>query len=410
MSNTRTIDYGVASVREFRPIYTATDDGQKLTAIEIDGQSVEPTKRFWTSLICAFSSYGLTQKLWKLFSHEEVLQRVHERVGEADSRLRWAIETTPTGARKLLGLSRPNKALMQYQPTYELMNRYAVAVGENSGQLSGRQNAVSYNEGIIVAEHQPQFVENFRVGADTFAPRYVTETPVDGFGEPITYLSLMRQICTNGAIGYAAAFRSRVNLGKDNTDSIATMARMLDAFNNEEGYSALRQRFESSTGSWASIRECEKAYLAIASVADAGGLRESTYSGTVSSMATQRQIARRVGAPADVRDRINRAYLQLTGDIMDRYRITTVDTLSEKKQAQLPARCTVYDLLNFVTEIATHWVNSGDAGVAPARKLQAYVGELISNEYDLEGSQVAKPNYQDWFTDIREANVDDVAN
>lgn len=394
--STRTIEYGVASIRDFRPRYVETPKGKVLEALGVGEGHALPSRRFWTSLCCRFSSWGVSPKLFKLYDHEEVLERIFVRVGEKDSRVRYAVETAPDGKRHLLGLSAPDKALLEYAPTWEMMQRYAVPVGEQSGG-ENRGNAVSYREGVLVAEHAPPFGDTFMIGDDKFAPRYITETPVDGFGEPLTYLSLMRQVCTNGAIGYAAAFRSRVALGKADTDALVTYGRMLDAFNNEEGYSALRQRWTSACDSWASIRECEKAYLTMARIADQKGLQDSEYKGTVADAAYRRQIARRVGEPVDIREKINRAYLQITGDICDLYQLTSVDTLSEKKQAQLSSRCTVYDLLNFVTEVSTHWTKPGDSGVYARQLLQAFVGELISNEYDLEGTKIARPSYQDWY-------------
>ena len=54
--------------------------------------------------------------------------------------------------------------------------------------------------------------------------------------------------------------------------------------------------------------------------------------------------------------------------------------------------CRVYDLLNFSSELATH--HSDAAG---NRALQAYIGSLISEEYDLEGTAENVTEFADFF-------------
>src|SRR4051812_13099354 len=103
MTAVRTIEYGVASIRDFRPRYVdvAGPKGKVLESLEVNGLAALPSRRFWTALCCRFSSYGVSPKLFKLFEHEEVLERIFTRVGEKDSRLRWAIETAPDGRKHL---------------------------------------------------------------------------------------------------------------------------------------------------------------------------------------------------------------------------------------------------------------------------------------------------------------------
>ena len=72
-------------------------------------------------------------------------------------------------------------------------------------------------------------------------------------------------------------------------------------------------------------------------------------------------------------------------------------TLSAKRQRTLPTACKVYDLLNFASEVATH--HADEAG---SRTLQAYLGELVSGEYDLEGTVDQFNDWQDFFVGSEE--------
>jgi hypothetical protein len=72
----------------------------------------------------------------------------------------------------------------------------------------------------------------------------------------------------------------------------------------------------------------------------------------------------------------------MTGDTNKLYGLANLDSLSIKRQRTLPVRCTVYDALNFATEVATHYSVAG-----ASRQLNAWVGTLISQEYDMEGTQ-----------------------
>jgi hypothetical protein len=66
--------------------------------------------------------------------------------------------------------------------------------------------------------------------------------------------------------------------------------------------------------------------------------------------------------------------------------------LSTKKQRVLPAACKVYDVLNFMSELATHHAN-----FVGARRLQAMIGELVGAEYDLEGTAEKYSDFRDFF-------------
>ncbi|MEZ4236145.1 MAG: hypothetical protein R3F59_08280 [Myxococcota bacterium] len=58
----------------------------------------------------------------------------------------------------------------------------------------------------------------------------------------------------------------------------------------------------------------------------------------------------------------------------------------------LPAKCRVYDLINFASEVATH-----HALPEAAWQLQGWLGRLISDEYDLEGTAEGSADFDAFF-------------
>ena len=98
---------------------------------------------------------------------------------------------------------------------------------------------------------------------------------------------------------------------------------------------------------------------------------------------------------ADLRaeeNRLRRDFSRMTGSLTELYGLANLDALSSKRQRILPARCRVYDLLNFASEVATH-----HALPASRRSLQAFIGSLISDEYDMEGTAATGTEFADFF-------------
>ena len=75
--------------------------------------------------------------------------------------------------------------------------------------------------------------------------------------------------------------------------------------------------------------------------------------------------------------------------------------LSTKRQRVLPSRSRVYDLLNFASEVATH-----HAMPSGARAMQAIIGNLVSDEFDMEGTAEAATDFNDFL--VRDAVGGDI--
>lgn len=338
------IDYRIARLRDLRVETTRSHqtDPEKAVGLELEGRLLAPTTRFWRSL---FHRYGLNPAVFRYFDYDEVLARIVQR--DPNDSLRFCVQRSDRGRDHLLAVSNPGRPILTYDHAMRLLG----------GQQS---DSKEYWQGVVTSRHTPRSGEHsFAIGPDQFRNRFVAEMPIDGYGQPRIFLSLLRQICTNGAVGYTRVFRSDIRIGQD---AAYILARALDQFDHDEGFAALRQRFESAQTSWASIHEALLLRKTLERLEVGGGLR-------------------RHGLVEDLS--------RLAGDLNALYGLANLDSLSAKRQRVLPARCRVYDLLNFASETATH-----HAGPEASARLQAYIGTLISEEYDLEGTAEKVPEFK----------------
>jgi hypothetical protein len=358
-----------------------------VAAVLVEGEPLVPTERFWTSL---YARYGFNGSVFRYFRHQEVFERIAQT--ETDP-LRLCVERDQAGGdNRLLAVSSPGKPIVRHDDLMGTLARYG---GEG----------VRYADGIVESTHVPRAgCGSFQIAGDEFSNRFVLGTAIDGYGLPNVYLSLLRHVCTNGAVGYARAFRSSLALGRGNDDVSYSIMRALEGFNNEEGFAALRQRFEAAAKSWASVYEAQGLYKHLVRL-----LARRRLGGDGAALVGSGSIARllRAADSSDQRptegtglDQIGSplitAFHRMTGDTSRLYGLANPDALSVKRQRTLPVRCTVYDLLNFASEVATH-----HADAYGARSSQAWLGSLVSEEYDLELSAETYGCYQDFFLDRR---------
>jgi hypothetical protein len=271
------------------------------------------------------------------------------------------------------------------------------------GQYAGQD--IIYADGVVESTHIPRAGANtFSICGDEFSNRFVMSVPVDGYGLPNIYLSLLRHICTNGAVGYAKAFRSSLALGKGNDDVNYSVVRALDGFGNDEGFAALRQRFEAAGKSWASVYESQSLYKHLlkmlyhkhvgwdgASLAGESGIRRFLQNDNALDM-----LADNSKGLEEMNSPVITAFHRMTGDVSRLYGLANPDALSVKRQRTLPIRAKVYDLLNFASEVATH--HADEFG---SRSSQAWLGSIISGEFDLENSADSFSEFKDFFLEKR---------
>ncbi len=350
-------EYRTANVREIevKERFVELESGRTkvFDDVYLDGQLVNDTPRFWGS---TQSLFGFSKNIFNYFSHKEVFDRISDRSPKAT--IGMCIEHDGDKTPKLLAVSSPDKAVMKHDNAMNLLSKFGVDL-----------DTVEYSNGIIQSKHNPTGVgHEFSIGGDKFNNQFALDIPIDGYGNPATYLMLLRLRCTNGAIAMTPTFKSEINIGRK--EGVYALERVLEGYNNEDGFAALRSRWESAQTSWASLNEVNNVYKTLVRVGQRGGLPL-----TVSDEETESVLGR---------------FYRMTGDPAEMYGIANLDGVSQKKLRNLTSKASMYDLLNYITEVATH-----HATIDGGRTLQAVQGTLINSEYDLEG--MLKPG-TDWRT------------
>lgn len=350
--------------------------GRQVRKVLIDGEPFSPTGRFWTSL---YARFGLNNAFFKFFGHDEVFARISER--EKNDKIRVAVEREQiSGDSRLLAATGLNKPVVLYDDLMEILQSFETDKG-----------GVRYHDGVVVSTHTPRIGQSqFKIGADDFSNKYELHCPVDGFGSPSVFLALLRWICSNGAVGFANAFKTALTLGGGSDNTRFAIQRALDSFTNDEGYAMMRSRFETATRSWTSIREYHELYRVLLGLQGDPVLRDciKDWHKTTPEEASM-----------GVANSLLKAFGRMTGDPFEMYRAEP-SLMSDKRKRTLPVQCKVYDMINFATELATHHVSE-----AGARQLQAWVGHMLSNDYDLEDSAEEFDSWRDLFlTDLARRN------
>lgn len=364
--------------------------------ILVKDEPLRPSERFWTSL---FSRFHINKAFFKYYEYTEVFERIAQ--VEASDRIRVCVERRQTDngdVNRLLAVTNPKSVIVPHDDLMMML--------ENS-----MHDGITYNDGIIESTHRPRVgATEFSIVGDIFMNRFVMTTPVDGYGLPNVYLSLLRQVCSNGVVAMSKAFRSSVALGKGDDNIAFALTRVLDQFSNDEGYAALRHRLEAAGNSWASVYEATQLYKLLVRLhnqhdVDGSPVLSRTGANTPNSPYVRKlllndDLSTPMGESEDVvGSPIITAYHSMTGDTSRLYGLANLDALSNKRQRTLPVNCTVYDMINFATEVATH-----HALPHASRILQGWGGNTISAEYDMEGTCEKFKNFADFHINAKFQN------
>lgn len=358
-NTSRTFTYGLATVADLRVNRVERTENGRVTLrdLEIDGQPVRATRRFWRSF---FSRFGIAENVFRYFSPSEVFNRIGELNKDDSFRFCVGHDENQDGSRKshLLAVTNPKRPVIRFDEIVDLLKRFG-------------GTDVRYHEGLVTSTHAPRGgSREFAIGGDQFRDRFCMETPIDGYGHPRLFLSLMRLVCSNGVVGYTRAFRSDVPVGKHMDH---TISRALVSFDNGDGYAALRQRFESSQTSWASVHEC----IQFGAILDK--LHRENHLATRGLLGRFRGVA---------------------GNLSELYGLANIEALSDKRQRILPSKARVYDLINFASEVASH-----HASTDGANRIQGFIGNLVADEFDLEGTANDAPEFDAFFLQDSESIV-----
>ncbi len=335
------IDYQIQPMTRISIRRTENDQNHLIDKcqVKVDGKWFDTTGRFWNSF---FSYFGFSESMFRYFQHQEVFDRIC--TTRPDTELRFSLDTD---SKRLLAVSSPKKIPIRAEVSDGLFRKY-------------KARDIQYVNGILTGTFIPQSGSKaLKIGPDEFRNEYVLDVPVDGYGAPSIYLSLLRIVCENGAIARAPAFKSDLVVGKD---PAYNLARSIDTFDSDDGYSAVRQRYLAAQKAPASLRECLGLFKRL----------------------------KPLGSD------IIKTYEKVVGDIYGVYGVANLDAISEKRLRLLPAKCKMYDLLNLASEVATH-----QAKPEAARLLHGWTGSTICDEYDLEGTSSKSGDFPALFNNKR---------
>lgn len=324
----------------------------ELEYVEISGLPAVPSPRFLPSLKRALR---LDPSVFRLFDPREVFDRVREK--RLAGRLRVAVEANPEGPGRALGVTVPATPVITPEHIDAIADRIATPI-----------TRTSYEDGVVRLWHAPLALTGAECLVAGEAHRYqcLTQVPVDGYGSPSNFLGMERMVCSNGMVAWAPAFRTTIPLGRRADESpVPAMVRFMEAYQDEAGYAALRQRLESARATPASLREA----YALKKLLD----HEDAQS-----------LHRRKGTITTESSDLETAFFSMSGRIEDLYGVATLNDISPRRQALSPCKAIVSDLIHFGTEVATH-----RASPKIARKIHGWIGTLLCNEFDLEGAPVS---------------------
>lgn len=334
-------------------------------SIEFNGQAFAPSERFWQSFC---SKVGVAPSVFNLFGHHEVFNRVVEQGKMGITGNIRIVEDVKN--KTLLAMTEPTKSIADFKTIMKLID------DKNGYNLS-------YSNGVITSHHGLVNDTPIKIGSEEHRPRIAVQTSIDGYGLPNVYLALLRQVCSNGAVAMSSAFKTQVKVGKkqDDNDTVEfALERMFDSFSNDEGFDALIQRFDSARTAPLSVRE----FYQVSQILTKLGYRIRE------NKDDNMQIAQEL-----------RTWHSLSGDLHTKYGLAHLKEMTEKQMSLLETDLTVYEAINYVTEVATHRLNhlhTKDVGVSNA--LQGWVGTVISKPYDLEGTISrgdAKSEFKDFY-------------
>jgi len=349
---TATASYAIHNIQALQAesIVEEKTGKRSITNVTVDGQRVETTPRFWNSL---YSRYGFGKNVFNYFDPAEVVERIASR--RADDRIRFCMfnakgNPNPT----LLAVSNPAKPILEYDRVNELLAGYEPLDADPANGKTG----VNYANGIVRASFTPRGEAPFEVGGDDFNARFDTLIPIDGYGSPEIAMGCLRLACTNGIVAFGKVFSNKIPGGTDEDGGIQRISQTIEGYGNDEGYDALRRRLQGATESYASVAECASMSKAVMRALGSSG-HDNTQT-------------------KEIMDRFDR----IAGNPMMMYGLVSATSVGHKRLSLLPSRATIYDLMNFGTEVATHHVPNE----TQARSIHGVVGSMISGEFDLEGS------------------------
>ena len=296
--------------------------------IQFEDRTYDTSARFITSFA---RKLKFSSNIFTYFTAEEVFDRVQQRNPDVAFKVTFDRQDG-----EILGVVGENKKLL---PADIACNVFA---------SDPRVQKIQYSKGVWEAEFQLD--ETFSIRNDSeYARKIWVHYPVDGVSMPCVYLSVLRQVCSNGMVALVPGFRTDIEI---NDESGTHLSRLLRSYNNENGFMALESRLQTAQNTIASVNELLKF--------------ENLLTTQISDQASASQLQTRLE--------------EMAGDPCSRYETTSLNNIAPKKRSLLPVGCSVNDLFNFCSELTTHHENI----VSRVDAFNAALGSMLAQEFDLE--------------------------
>jgi hypothetical protein len=352
------VDFNVRDIKVAMETKKNGDIKPNRHVIELEGETLRATGSFWQSI---FSRYAINSQVFNLFSPEEVFERIVEHHGDDKMQMMTYSSGETTDKEDKPVRSAYSTCLLgrNFSKFDEVMDLEVAdgATARFSPNTSGR----------IMVESPLIGSSDFEICGDSFGGHFVTSIPIDGYGNSTSAPMLLRRVCSTGAVAMAPVFQSKISKGKNAVETLNRVSSSLTHYSGEEALLACRDRFKAAAVSKASIREVMEFWSAMC--------KQFPGSDHKCTDEAQKQLFTRV----------QKKYYELTGDAITLYGVFSNTAMSRRRMSLLESRCTMYELLNFATEVRSHHVN-----VSGKSTFDGMVGQTLATEFDLENSEVGK--------------------
>jgi len=330
----RRFEFETVELREMEPIPVNGSIG----GVRIGSNAFFVTKRFMKTMM---SLFGFAESLFQYFSPEELFGRIIER--RKETTLQLCID------RKLMQVNGVRDAADEILP----MANVCSIVREDP-----RLTAIRYDPETTMMESALELDDEWEIRKDSkYGNLLYFSYPVDQCQTPTIALGLIRMVCTNGLIARRKCFETDLVIEKNRGRHLQ---QLLKSFNNRNGFDALRERLQIAQNTKASVNE---------------------FLGVVNMMKT----CSRNHVPF-----VERLH-SIAGHPESLYGQTRLENIRSRHRSELPTQASVMDLINVLTETATHFL--------PDKHLQicAYATNLLASEFDLEELAQNKRPAQDYY-------------
>ncbi len=316
-------------------------DHGALRGIIIDGERYRLTPRFLKGMAARMK---VPFTIFNLFSPLEVIYRTAERQPELPLRI-----TLDHTQKEALGLVEEKGNILPIGQITSILRQ------------DSRLQKIEYEAGVLNAILDAN--EQWDIPGDSiYKVQLNFQIPVDGMGEPNINLATFRQICSNGATVQESSFRTKMEI-KDNSG--LHFSKLLKSFNNRNGMEMLHQRLMDANSTKASVRE----------LLEVDGLMRNLVRDRHNSMLLREEL------------------LTLADNPCARYGVTDLTAIGEKRRSLAPVGCSVADLLNFTSELATHHSNL----LKETGPLNVFHGRTLAKTFDLEEMYTNSVEARDFY-------------